>query len=363
MAWFRKVFARNDGVAKKAPLHDDLPKPKPTIFNLSSAIALFGGLVLLLVANNGINFSSSPLHGREEKSLSLLLVQEVGFALIVAFVIWAAWEVFKQAETEDQWNARIERVARSVFFGVLKRNFPEALIQEATELLLEKDFIRIGANHLFTLRDDKFSKDDGSHADAVIVEALVRYKVRNVANESREYPLKVGLPNPLHKHLKNRCRVRQVQLRMPGGELKNLELKDAEKEFRKELDKSENSDDTIFFDLKSVRISPGQEIEIIWNYAIPKEEEDTEVVLFTQATEAVVISVVDLGGAKRTVRAKAIHRCPLENVGSSAPKGTYSYRLDRFFLPRQGFQIWWKLDEPAALTNPQVQPRSGEKDN
>jgi hypothetical protein len=342
----------------------DAPKPKSQILNLSSAAALFGGVTLLLWANNGIDFRSPALHPEEHKAIYLLLVQEVGFALIVAFVIWAAWEVFKQAETEDQWNARIERVAKSVFFGVLKRNFPEELIQEATLLLLERDFIRTGSSHLFTLRDDKFIRQDGKETPCVILEVLARFKIKNVANETRDYPLRVGLPNPLHSGLKEKCKVRQVQVRLPREELKGRLLKDAEQKFRTELDDPRNKKDTIFFELELVKIHPGEEIEIIWNYAIPKEAEDAEVVQFTQATDAAVISVVDLGGDKRTVRAKSIHRCELENVGSESPKGTYSYRLDRFFLPRQGFHIWWKEDvSEAALTTPPAQPGPVQKDN
>src|SRR4051812_34605439 len=121
------------------------PKPTPKIFNLRSGLALLLGLGLIVVANTDIIFSTEPSDMAEQKSLFLLLIKEIGFALIVALTIWAMWEYFSLAESEDQWNERIERVAKSVFFSVFKRNFPEQLIQEANLLLLEQNFVRTGS--------------------------------------------------------------------------------------------------------------------------------------------------------------------------------------------------------------------------
>jgi hypothetical protein len=344
-------------------MDDDLSKPVWKIVNVRSAVALVLGLLLLFAANSGVIFSTAPRHVDEQKTLFLLMVQEVGFALIVALVIWAAWEVFKQAETEEQWNKHIDRISRSVFFGVLKRNFPEGLVDEARQLVFEKDFVRMGSNHLFTLRDDTYQQDDGQPAACVLVEVLHRFKIKNVANEARDYLVRVGLPNPFHRGLKSKCKVRQVQIRMPGGELENQPLEEAEAKFRKELDQKDNAKDHFFFELKPIKTHPGQEIEVIWNYTVPKEEEDTEVVLFAYSCEAVVVSVIDMQPTKRTVRAKAIHRAMLENVSSRATPGIYSYRLDQFFLPRQGFMIWWKHEAGPALTSPQVQAEPEKKDN
>jgi hypothetical protein len=61
-------------------------------------------------------------------------------------------------ETEDEWNARIERVAKSVFFGVFKRNFPEELMQETNLLLLDQNFVRTECNLLYTMRDAVFKR-------------------------------------------------------------------------------------------------------------------------------------------------------------------------------------------------------------
>jgi hypothetical protein len=326
----------------------ELPKSAPKIVNVRSAVALILGFVFLILANTEIIFTRTADHVDGQKSLFLHLLQEVGFALIVALVIWAMWEYFSQVETEDQWDARIERVAKSVFFSVFKRNFPDELIREANLLLLEQSFIRTGGNHLYTLRDDSFSRADGTAVPCVIVEAVVRFKVKNISNELRSYPLKVALPNPLHDQVKERCGVRRVQVRSGTGELVDQCLDKAEISFRAEL--ADNSKHQASFELASVEIRAGQEIEVIWNYAMMKEEEDTEVVLFTLPTEGIVATVVDYGPSKRTVRAKSIHRCPLEDVSSSPPNGTYTFRLDKYLLTRQGFVIWWKRDVSTSRT-------------
>jgi hypothetical protein len=213
----------------------DLPKPAPKIVNLRSGVALVAGIVLLIISNSDVIFSSTSAHIDEQKSLVRLLIQEIGFALIVALIIWAMWEYFSQAESEDQWNARIERVAKSVFFGVFKRNFPEELIQEANLLLLEQNFVRSGCHLLYTLRDDSFARDDGRQMPCVILEAVVRFKIKNIGNESLPCPLATSLPNPMHPAIKPKCAVHRVQVRAHGGELIDQDLNEAEKKFRIEL--------------------------------------------------------------------------------------------------------------------------------
>jgi hypothetical protein len=83
---------------------------------------------------------------------------------------------------------------------------------------------------------------------------------------------------------------------------------------------------------------------VIWDYVMAKEQEDSEVTQFLFPTDSVAITIVDQGTDERVVRAKSIHRCALEGISSDSERGTYNYRLDRYFLPRQGYVIWWKRD-------------------
>jgi hypothetical protein len=85
------------------------------------------------------------------------LAREIGFALLVAVTIWGAFELFEQAKTDDEWNERIEKIARNVFFGVFKRNFPEEFIKEANILVLDHTFIRSGLNVTYTISDGSYT--------------------------------------------------------------------------------------------------------------------------------------------------------------------------------------------------------------
>jgi hypothetical protein len=317
----------------------DPPKPAPRIFNLRSAGALAAGILLLCIANNDVLVSSDPKHLPEQKALLLSLLQEIGFALIVALIIWAMWEYFSQAETEDQWNARIERVAKSVFFGVFKRNFPQELIQEANLLLLEQNFVRTGCELIYTMFDDSFDRGDGVQQSFVRMETIARFKIKNIGNSTANCPVATSLPNPIHTGMKAKCGVRRVRHRT-HEEWTTVPLEDAERNFRAQLDDDKNHQAR--FELPSLSIAPDQEIEIVWEYVMTKEDEDTEVMLSLFPTDSISITIVDRGPTPRIVRAKSIHRAPLENIGSDQVRGTYSYRLDRYFLPRQGFMVWWK---------------------
>jgi hypothetical protein len=319
----------------------EIPKPAPKILNLRSMLALILGLTLLIVANSGILFSTVPAHAADQKSLILLLIQEVGFALIVALVIWAMWEYFSQAETEDQWNARIERVAKSVFFGVFKRNFPEELIQEANLLLLEQNFVRTECQLIYTMMDDMFDRDDGVQTPFVRMETIARFKIKNIGNSTIACPVAISLPNPVHGGMKEKCGVRRVQYRTIGDWI-TIPLQDSEREFRSQL--ADDNNDQARFILPSIPIAPNQEIDIIWDYVMTKEDEDSELMLSLFPTDSISITIVDRGPTPRFVRAKSIHRTPLEKISSDEPRGTYSYRVDRYLLPRQGFLIWWKRD-------------------
>ena len=57
------------------------------------------------------------------------------------------------------------------------------MIQEANLLMLEQNFIRTGGNHLYSLRDDSFSRN-GTTVPCVLVEAVVRFKIKNVGSET-----------------------------------------------------------------------------------------------------------------------------------------------------------------------------------
>ena len=110
---------------------------------VTAVAALFGvGLIVTSVIVSNIPFFEKiPFSELLEK-----LLHEVGFALVVAAVIWIVFESFSSAQTEEQWNQRLDRISKDVFHGVLGRNLPQDLIKTAFDLVLTQNFIRSEPN-------------------------------------------------------------------------------------------------------------------------------------------------------------------------------------------------------------------------
>jgi hypothetical protein len=140
----------------------------------ATVVALLLGLLLLAVSYwgaQGYPFLRDATH-------------EIGFALIVAVTIWTTYEFFTQAETEDQWNNRIETITRNVFFGVFKRNFPSDFIKEANVLVLDQTFMREDLHVIYTISDANYTDRSGRQRTFVKLNAVARYKVFNVGNKT-----------------------------------------------------------------------------------------------------------------------------------------------------------------------------------
>jgi hypothetical protein len=300
-----------------------------SIFNSNAIIALLAGALLL-----AISYFVVP-----ENSFLRDLSHEIGFALLVAVTIWITFEFFNQVESDDQWNARIEVIAKNVFFGVFKRNFPPDFIKEANILVLEHQFIRSGMHLTYSLADQTYQDRSGRTREFVKVSAVARCKVKNIGNAPAQLPIVIGLPNPLIDEMKSVCSVNSVTIKQNGKEAKP-DLATAQSNFREKI-----KDDNLFmvpFSLASLSLEPDEVVELILDYSMAKEDEDTEIFQTLYPADSIIITVLDQGPTRRVIRARSIHFSPLENDTSAATSGVYNYKLDKYLLPHQGFAIWWK---------------------
>jgi hypothetical protein len=272
------------------------------------------------------------------------LAHEIGFALLVAVTIWGAFELFEQAKTDDEWNERIEKIARNVFFGVFKRNFPEDFIKEANILVLDHTFIRSGLNVTYTISDSSYMDRAGQMQPFVKLNSVARYKIKNVGNIKAKFPIGVNLPNPLIDEMKAACRVIGITIKM-GGRDERRDLAAAEAAFRLAFQNDQNYQ--VPFRLEAIELEPNGEAEVIIDYVMAKEDEDTEIFQTLYPADSVIITIMDRGPTARAVRARAIHVSDLENDTSAEATGTYNFKLSKYLLPHQGFVIWWKKVPPA----------------
>jgi hypothetical protein len=316
------------------------------LISVNTTIALLLGLLLLSVSYWGV---SDYVFWRD-------LTHEIGFALVVAVTIWSTYEFFTQSETEDQWNNRIETITRNVFFGVFKRNFPTDFIKEANVLVLDQVFIREDLHVSYTISDGQYADRTGAAQTFVKLNAVARYKVSNVGNKKETFPIGVGLPNPLIDEMKPFCKVHAITIKKGGSEIK-ADLTAAEQAFREAI--KDDKQHQIAFKVvgrdlgpsQGIDLAPGEMAEIIIDYAMAKEQEDTEIFQTLYPAASAIVTIMDKGHTPRVVRARSIHVAPLENDTSAEVTGTYNFKLDRYLLPHQGFAIWWKRVPAGVVTN------------
>src|SRR3954454_24642407 len=96
-----------------------------TTGKLRAALAFVLGIVLILLKHEVPPWAEDVFH-------------EVGFALLVAVIIWVTFDYFSHYDEEERWRSRIEQITGEVFYGVLRRKLPKELVAEANILVLDQ---------------------------------------------------------------------------------------------------------------------------------------------------------------------------------------------------------------------------------
>jgi hypothetical protein len=303
---------------------------------IAAVIAILLGAVLLLLSYHVLPAEEYPfLHD---------FTHEVGFALLVAVVIFFAFQVFSEAETDERWIARIESMSRNVFLGVFKRNLPKEYIEEALRLVVEHTFVRLSVNFTYTLADAQYKNRSGQDENFVLFHSVARYKMKNITESSQVMPIRLALPNPLIDELKPFCKVNRVTVVQAAIE-RDLDITAESAAFAERL--RNDAETQIWFKAGELTIQSEESVEVILNYTMAKEEEDTEIFTTRTPTEKVNITILDRAPEKRVVQALSIHRAGLRNNTPAGADGTYNYSLDHYLLPLQGFSVWWKRRPPV----------------
>lgn len=299
-------------------------------FRLSAFVALLIGAVLLLLEHTEFFEKHQLLQGA---------AHELGFALIVAVVVWTCFEFFSQNESEKRWLNRIEVISRNVFLGVFRRKLPEPFIDEVSLLLLDHKFVRTSVNITYTIKDHHYLDREECQESFVCLHASLRLRTKCISESAQDLPIVLYLPNPLINEMKKACRVERAVFK--SGEFSEIiDLSSAEVQFRHSI--SDDDASNCKFDLGSRRVSPGGEVEVLWHYTMAKEEEDTEIFQTLMPCQQLSLTVSDTNRGRRIVKARSIHRCDLSNDTPPDTHGTYNYSIDSYVLPHQGFAIWWK---------------------
>lgn len=285
---------------------------------------------------------------KELVSFCSILLHEVGFAAIVASAIYMTFEFFTHEENQREWNDRIETITSKVFYGVLRRNLPEALLNEANLLILNQDFIRKNLGLEYYLSDQIVDDENGTRRPYVKLEAVLRYTVQNISDETKTFPIRVAVPNPTLKELRLISDVISCSYAINGAAKSEPDLRNARDRFRREMYSSNATHITCEF--CNIEIPRDGYADVHLRYIMPKEDEDTEVFETLYPSDSLNLMIVDRDGLKRRIGASAHHPGELENQTLTADGGPYQYRLNRYLLPHQGASIWWKRRQRGSET-------------
>jgi hypothetical protein len=278
------------------------------------------------------------------------LVHEIGFALLVAAVIWVVLSFLSQADQDERWRRRIEEVTGRTFYGALRRHLPKELLAEANRLVLDQVFVKKNLTLEYVLEDDTYTKADGLVAPHVKASAALRFTVVNVSDAPQSFPVAVLVPNPLDPGLKDKCDVPSAAV-VQNGHRRDLDISGPRARFRLAMAKSTAAHVTCR--CGDIELAPGEEAELDLRYVMAKHEDDSDHFETLYPSDSLRVMVVDRGARERRVGANAHHPGQLEDQTLTSNGGPYLYRINRYLLPHQGASIWWRKGErrPAALMN------------
>lgn len=262
--------------------------------------------------------------------------REVGFALVVAVVIWTVFEYFARAENEALWDERMRDLASNVFYSATGRDFPIQYHAIASEIAFHLSFMRSGWTLHYSIRDAEI-ENDGECVPFVSVTCTSKFEIANITSEVREFPCRVGLPIPPAKFLRDHVAVLGYVV-WKDGVRSEFDLQEAQRHFT-----SRQDDDgaTEFFSLGAMQLKPREKLEVSISFKLAKLPNDTELVQTVYPSDSLRISIEDHGPKKRKIGACSIHPDNLETVAAVALEGSYHYRISRYLLPHNGAAFWW----------------------
>lgn len=264
------------------------------------------------------------------------LVHEVGFAIVVAVVVWIIFEQLSHARSDAIWRGRMEQINQNVFYGVLGRRLPSALIGTANELILTRDFIRSGLRIEYELKSDSCVDSLGNRIPFVEVTAVITYALRNVGYLPKPFPVVIFLPNPFRQALKERVSVTRVVVRQD-----ELDITDARRAFEVDLLESQRSQ-VAFNCNEDIILQPDETVQLTFEYVMAKEKDDDEIFNTIFAADSITLKIRDRDPLERQVGARSLHPKPLQCLRCSPEGGQYEFQLSDYLLPYQGVVFWWK---------------------
>lgn len=292
---------------------------------LWATIIFLSGVIIILVSDR---VQLPDILGR--------VLHEVGFACIVASIVWIIFERFSERNSERAWRKRSEKIAEDVFYGVLRRRLPKQLLAAANELILAQDLIRRELRLEYEISDGGPELQKIYGCPVVRLDTHASYKLINVGEKTVPHKVALSLPNAILPDDKQFPILSSTVIRQNGQPISQADTLLANAVNTKRVE-----NDRVTFDIANINLAPDEEVFISVEYSLLKHENDSEVVQTTFASDSISIIIRDRKPGTRQVGARALHRDKLTVERNSPISGMYEYSLDKFLLPHQGVIVWW----------------------
>lgn len=292
--------------------------------------------IAVFLAGCVLTFATAQDHPQGWTTLqitALHVFKEIGFALIVAAVVWVVFERLAAAHEQAIWSARMDSISENVFYGVLRREIPVGMLNVANRLALTQSLLRKDFCYDINLLDP----EEGSGADYVELRVKARYHLSNVSEIIAKHSLKGHLPEPTSKGPREKVKFHHIEVQLNGAPV-GTPAKLVEK-----ANASLNRDgNRIAFDVGEFAVKRGDNLSCELEYSLIKASEDTDLIRTHLPAEALTVSVKDDTKRRFLIQALSIHDKDAILAQNDVEQGPVEYRIDDYLLPHQGMLLWWK---------------------
>lgn len=273
-------------------------------------------------------------------SVPILWVAEIGYALIIAWVVAIAIEASSRKEHNQAVEESRRLISQDVFQGVYSIRHDPDYVRSVISTCLEETMMR--ENYSISYKVDRLSSAAAEAAgeatnQLVLVTVTVRYDLRNVGPADQTYTSTYGIPvreGPLEEHAK----VTLIQIANQPIEGEELEKRG-----------KKGDDGELDYEFR-VELQAGESKEVLIEAVLIKDMSDSDTFGFRRPTMGATIRLdvsvpgLDFGASERTAS-------PMKIVRAPHPGRTAEWRVDGPILPYNSVNLWWRPKADAKPGN------------
>lgn len=273
-------------------------------------------------------------------AVPVLWIAEMGYALVIAWVVAIAIEASSRKEHNQAVEESRRAISQDVFQGVYSIRHDSSYVRTVISTCLEETLMRENYSISYKVEPFPGADADAKGKDLVLVTVTIRYDLRNVGPSDQSYSSTYSIPvreGPLEEHAK----VTLIQIdnvTCEGDELKKCGRK--------------GEDGDLNYDFR-VELEPQESKEVLIEAVLVKDMSDGDTFGFRRPTMGVTVRLdvnvpgLEFGASERTAS-------PMKVVRAPHPGRTAEWRVDGPILPFNSVNLWWRPRPKASPENSEV---------